>query len=212
MKKTMGRSLLVCTAVMLLSGCKSGDYKQAQKFYDDGDYQSAYEIFEELGDYKDSEILADECLKEAAHELYECSDYYGAYECYKKLGYDKDCAVMVNEIAKLLYTNTATYAVKCEIADNSLPEQICKVDMSLSSEKDTFEGNGKELSDFIHYAMPEVSGGYALIEVNRAGVPEQCWFCSDDCFGEGYENGFDIADVGSEYLIGGYPSEAGEGE
>lgn len=47
---------LVLTLAMVFSlcGCNMSDYKKAQKAYESGDYENASEIFETLGDYKES--------------------------------------------------------------------------------------------------------------------------------------------------------------
>lgn len=46
---------------LLLSGCSSSKYQDAVAQMEDGNYQSALEMFEELGDYKDSENQAAKC-------------------------------------------------------------------------------------------------------------------------------------------------------
>lgn len=54
---------LVCVLVFSLCGCDSSDYKKATKAYENGDYAMAREMFEDLGDYKDSKQKAKECLE-----------------------------------------------------------------------------------------------------------------------------------------------------
>lgn len=59
-RMNMGKSknYLLCaaalTAIMLLSGCNSSDYKTASDYLEEGKYAQAREIFVSLGDYKDS--------------------------------------------------------------------------------------------------------------------------------------------------------------
>ena len=49
----------IATAVIIfLLGANGRKYKEAQELLDDGDYAEAYEIFKELGDYKDAEEIA----------------------------------------------------------------------------------------------------------------------------------------------------------
>ena len=53
MKKCI--SLLVFLALMLpLAGCKYSDYQKAQDLAENGDYDDAIAVYQELGDYKDS--------------------------------------------------------------------------------------------------------------------------------------------------------------
>ena len=54
MKKLLVLCLCLCL-VFSLSACKSNDYEKAKGLYDSGNYAEALPMFEELGDYEDSE-------------------------------------------------------------------------------------------------------------------------------------------------------------
>ncbi len=73
-------------AVLTLSGCKSSDYRKATELMDNGSYDYAIAIFEELGDYKDSADKIAECKYGSAVSLYDSGDFKGAYEKFKLLG------------------------------------------------------------------------------------------------------------------------------
>ena len=64
MMKRTEKNLAVVLAIfmcMLLSGCKSSDYKNAMDLYEKGDYVAAKDMFAALGDYKDSASKLDAC-------------------------------------------------------------------------------------------------------------------------------------------------------
>lgn len=67
--KKFGVLLLVLVMVFALCGCKSSDYKEAKNLYDNGDYVSARNIFEELNGYKDSEEMIVNCKVERCIEI-----------------------------------------------------------------------------------------------------------------------------------------------
>lgn len=51
-------TLAICLA---LTGCDSSQYKKAMSLYENGEYEKASEIFEELGDYENSSEMALSC-------------------------------------------------------------------------------------------------------------------------------------------------------
>ena len=65
-------------------------YHKAASLYKKKDYQAAYELYTELGDYKDSVELSKNVLYDEAAYLYGNRDYQGAYELYTELGDYKD--------------------------------------------------------------------------------------------------------------------------
>ena len=65
MKKNVWAPLLMA-ALLLLSGCKSADYKAAVEVYEAGDYAAAAEAFRLLDDYKDSAALVQDCEAQLA--------------------------------------------------------------------------------------------------------------------------------------------------
>jgi hypothetical protein len=63
--------------VLSFVGCSGGNYKKAMKLYEDGSFEEAQQIFEELGDYEDSAKMIEECKYGiAANMLEEAYDKY----------------------------------------------------------------------------------------------------------------------------------------
>ena len=73
--KYITASVLVCTLLMSLTGCKSTDYREAVQLYNDRSYDAAAEIFYDLGDYKDSASLYTASRYWAAVALAEAGGY-----------------------------------------------------------------------------------------------------------------------------------------
>lgn len=77
MKKVIG-ILLAAVLALGLFGCSASDYKKAETAMEAGDYAGAKEIFDGLGDYKDSTELGKKCGYEIALAKLEAKDYSGA--------------------------------------------------------------------------------------------------------------------------------------
>ena len=86
MKKRILSILLICALLLALAGCAPMDYKKAQNMMRNGEYNAAAEIFEALGEYKDSAELLMQCRKGAADQLMENGQYVQAAEAYLALG------------------------------------------------------------------------------------------------------------------------------
>ena len=84
---------LILTAAMLLTltGCDSSDYKKAASLYESGEYAEAAEMFEALGDYKDSADRVKACNYQGALELADAGKYQEALEIFLSLGDYEDC-------------------------------------------------------------------------------------------------------------------------
>ena len=95
---------------LIMTGCKSSDYNQAVKLFNDGDYSASKEIFSQMQDYKDSGTYLDYI---SALEIYD--DVIGTREISlsqieeKFSGYDTDfdeninyLMTQVNELEKIL--------------------------------------------------------------------------------------------------------------
>lgn len=61
MRKKLVLGILVLMACILLTACKSSDYKKAVTLQESKDYEGALTIYETLGDYKDASERAAEC-------------------------------------------------------------------------------------------------------------------------------------------------------
>lgn len=94
MKKTV---ILLATVLLAVSlaGCKSSDYTEAMSMYEEGQYEQAVELFESLGDYKDSQDMILACKYEEAKSLLESADYEAAKNIFSDLGSYEDSETMV---------------------------------------------------------------------------------------------------------------------
>ena len=93
MKKTVALILAVSMAFMLCA-CSSSDYKSAVEFFGEEKYEVAKELFEKLGDYKDSKEYVKKCddiidYKEA-NALFSSGKYEEAQVIFEKLGEYED--------------------------------------------------------------------------------------------------------------------------
>ena len=55
--KNIAAVVLVLAMIFLLTACKSKDYKAAVALYEEGKYTQAAAMFDQLGDYKDSQDM-----------------------------------------------------------------------------------------------------------------------------------------------------------
>ena len=83
--KKMSFLVLLCALSVIFVGCKSNDYQKATELYDAGSYEEAEGIFDELGDYEDSEEMAVRCQYEQANALYEEEKYEKALSLYENI-------------------------------------------------------------------------------------------------------------------------------
>ena len=58
--------LLLLVLSCLLCACKSSDYREANSLFESGDYEEAYNIYQTLGEYKDTAELSNECQYQIA--------------------------------------------------------------------------------------------------------------------------------------------------
>ena len=105
--KRFAALLLVVLMVIPLFGCSSSDYKKAVELYDAKDYEGAKEIFDALGDYKDSKDYAFECERAINYNqaviYYNEKNYVAAKELFDSLGdymnsgdFNSDCDTYIN--------------------------------------------------------------------------------------------------------------------
>ena len=72
--------VLIAAAAMTLTGCAMLDYFSAKKSFDAGDYAAAAEMFELLGDYKDSAEKLNESRYQIGLGMLESGDKKAAME------------------------------------------------------------------------------------------------------------------------------------
>jgi len=76
-------------------------YEDAKALLDDGKYDEAIAVLEELGDYEDSKQLITECTYLKAISFMENNMYDEAFAIFEELGNYKDSADMINKIKPL---------------------------------------------------------------------------------------------------------------
>ena len=85
MKKRIALVLALLLA-LTLTGCKSNDYKSAVNAMERGDYATAAQQLEALGDYQDSKQLLKQCRYALAVEDFNAGNYESALEAFQALG------------------------------------------------------------------------------------------------------------------------------
>ncbi|MBE6608636.1 MAG: RHS repeat protein [Ruminococcaceae bacterium] len=91
MKKIISILLLVCFAIGCLTSCSNMKYEKALELIENGEYEEAYAIFEELGDYKDSKEQIKQLNYNQAIDFIEEGKYEEAYSIFKNLGNSDMC-------------------------------------------------------------------------------------------------------------------------
>ena len=92
--KKLFLAILTLSILLLMSGCKSSDYKQAVSLFDSGEYEKAQKAFEELGEYKDSKEYLERANAEISYtnavSLFDSGEYEKAQKNFEELGEYKD--------------------------------------------------------------------------------------------------------------------------
>lgn len=96
MKKTK-LVLLLLVLSCLLCACKSSDYRKANSLFENGDYEEAYNIYQSLGEYKDTAELSNECQYQIAKNKLNLHQYDDAKEIFTSLCTYKDSSVLSSE-------------------------------------------------------------------------------------------------------------------
>jgi len=107
--KKLFLAIIALSILLLLSGCKSSDYKQAVSLFDSGEYEKAQKAFAELGEYKDSKeylekanaIITEERYNHAL-ELFEAENYSKALSAFSSLNDYKDSLQYMNKSKEML--------------------------------------------------------------------------------------------------------------
>ena len=90
-------AVIACVAAVFLMNriTPAVDYENAVRLMDTGEYARAAEVFEALGDYKDSEEMVSFCNYRIAGELFSSGKYGEALEAFRLLGGYEDSGEMV---------------------------------------------------------------------------------------------------------------------
>ena len=107
MKKVITITLIVLSLALFGCDSKKNDYEDALAVFINGDYETAYELFTELGDYQDSVEKAHEAKYRIAEKYYEEGDYEKAISTFSDLSGYKDSLDRKEKIQQEVYYNRA---------------------------------------------------------------------------------------------------------
>ena len=177
LKKRVYCVLLLISLAFALSGCKSSDYKKAVAYYDNGKYDEAKQILDNISDYKDSAEYLRDIPYQKAVLLYDSGNYAEAYAVFKTLsGYKdvdqyiagiKECGIIIrnaeieNEIGKKLYEKARQYANGITSTAASVGISGARVAEYEMVKDQTVDVRFNELSDYFA-AVIEIRWAYDL--------------------------------------------------
>lgn len=135
-KRLIGNRIIfsvLCICILFIgSGCDGTNYKKAIKLYENGSWDEAATIFEQLGDYEDSMAMVDACNYSKASEFYENGDYNEAIKIFSNLSGYSDSTEMIAKCKwslfvdyiqknkKLEYNADSNYTVTIEADGNNI--------------------------------------------------------------------------------------------
>lgn len=107
-------------------------YKNAEALLENGDYEEAKALFEELGDYKDAADRIEEVdnkIYDYAVQLMNDEKYTEAIEIFESLGGFKDCSEKIKEIEELLLDEKwlEQYEKACVLFDEEKYEEALQI-------------------------------------------------------------------------------------
>ena len=98
------------------TGIKDNKYKDAQKLFNDKEYDAAITAFESLGNYKDSKEMIESVKQKITEDKYALAEshfnsqnYVEAIKLYKELGEYKDSKQKIEKISNRLATDDVLY-------------------------------------------------------------------------------------------------------
>jgi len=99
--------MITTVLVVVLVGCASSNYNEAMELYEEGSYEEAKVLFEELDDYEDSSEMVAACRYDIAMLAYEDESFEEAQVLFEELDDYEDSSEMVAacryDIAMLAY-------------------------------------------------------------------------------------------------------------
>ena len=75
-------------------GDLASDYREGIRLVAQGEYEEAAEIFEKLGDYKDSEVLADYCRVMAEYDSFDYASVFRTYHDLQDINVDNEAIAL----------------------------------------------------------------------------------------------------------------------
>lgn len=126
--------LLVLVLAIALCACNSADYKKAVKAYAKEDYDTAREIFSELGNYEDSATMVKACDYEIACQLLDSGKQEEALALFEVLGNYKDSATKIS---------ACNYKTACQLLEAGQLQQA----LTLFEELGDYEDSADKLKE-----------------------------------------------------------------
>ena len=120
-------------------------YQEAEQLLQDGDYDKAAEIFEELADYRDSAEKLKEAVYQKAVQLLQSGKYYRAAEIFEELADYRDSAEKLEEVEKLIIVAEAEAAHEAFLQQYAVGKTVTFG----SYEQDNNPNNGQEPIEWI---------------------------------------------------------------
>lgn len=148
-------------AACSLVGCASMDYNKANGLSKMGMYDNAIELYEKLGDYKDSAEQINACKYAKAEKLHDDGEFLGAVELYRELGDYKESKKMRKKAAcKLIKNYVEENGKTYELEDKyiAVRSRTDKAYVCPAAEEDYYSFIGIQDSDLVIGTGSEVIG------------------------------------------------------
>ncbi len=105
-KKYVLLTCIMAAVCICLMGCNANDYKRANDYYSNGDYELALDIYTSLGDYKESVQKAMLCKYEIGNTYFEKAQYSEALSIYEEIS---GCEEIQSELLQKKYEIASSF-------------------------------------------------------------------------------------------------------
>lgn len=152
MKRIFAIFLTVCLCLSF-TGCKVLDYSKASKYYKEGRYAEALELYTSLGDYADSEAMATLSWQKADYEAaaahYDAGEYREAMELYYGLEMYMDSPIKAIE---------SQYALGLSLIDAGQYDEAIDLLQQLGTYSDSAYHAHRAMTLWLREALTELGG------------------------------------------------------
>lgn len=158
MKRILAMMITACLCLSF-TGCKLLDYSKASKYYKEGQYAQAQELFSSLGDYADSQSMAylswQKADYEAAGESYAAGEYRRAMELYYGLEMYMDSPVKAIE---------SQYALGLQLVEEGQYGEAFALLNALGTYSDSTLHTNRAAALWLRQALSELGGVTMTLE------------------------------------------------
>lgn len=152
MKRIITLIVIACLCLSF-TGCKAWDYGKATKYYKEGQYAQAQELYESLGEYADSAAMAhiswQKADYEAAQQSFLAGDYRQAMELYYGLGMYMDSPAQAID---------CQYILASELLEKGEYEESIQLFEQLGAYADSASLARQGISLWLREALTELGG------------------------------------------------------